>query len=105
MKTWLPCLLLAAGCGGGGAGGDRLAACDALLATVERVTACDRLDASQRTQLEQTVRSIKDALDRLEDVGPDRAPAELLGQAKQACAKQDAELRLLYEKVAPECLR
>jgi hypothetical protein len=101
MKPWLPCLLLAAGCGRGA----RVAECDALLATVERVTACDRLDASQRTQLEQTVRSIKDALDRLEGVGPDRAPAELLEQAKQACAQQDAELRRLYEKGAPECLR
>jgi hypothetical protein len=103
MKRWLALLLLlllAAGCGG-----ERVAACDALLATVERVAACDRLDATQRTQVEQTVRSIKDALDRLEDVGPDRAPAELLGQAKQTCAKQDAELRLLYEKGAPECLR
>lgn len=102
MKRWPPflLLLLAAGCSG-----ERVPECDALLATVERVAACDRLDATQRTQVEQSVRSIKDALDRLEDVGPDRAPAELLGQAKQACGKQDAELRLLYEKVAPECLR
>ncbi len=100
MRSWLPCLVLAAGCGG-----ERIAECDAMLATVEQVAACDRLDATQRTQVDQAVRSIKDALDRLEEVGPDRAPAELLGEARRTCAKQDAELRQLYEKVAPECLR
>ena len=97
---WIAWLVLAAGCSG-----ERIAECDAMLATLEQASACGRLDATQRAQLDQGVRSIKDALDRLEDVGPGRAPAELLDETKRTCAKQDAEIRQLYEKVAPDCLR
>jgi hypothetical protein len=93
---------LAAGCGGGG---ERVAECDALLGTVQSAATCGKLDRAQRTQLDQAAQSIKDALDRLEAVGPGRAPAELLNEAKRTCAKQDDEIRRLYEKVAPECLR
>jgi hypothetical protein len=101
MRSWLACLVLAAGCGGG----ERVVECDAMLATVEKASACGRLDATQRTQVDHAVRLIKDALDRLEDVGPGRAPAELLDETKRTCLKQEAEVRNLYEKVAPECLR
>jgi hypothetical protein len=100
MRGRLACLVLAAGCGG-----ERVAECDALVATLERVSACGRIDATQRAQIEQTVRTVKEALDRLEDVGPDRAPADLLNDAKRTCAKQDAEIRQLYGKLAPDCLR
>jgi hypothetical protein len=100
MRSWLACLVLAVGCGG-----ERLAECDALLATVEKIGACGRLHATQRTQIDQAAQSIKDALGRLEDVGPGRAPAELLNEAQRTCAKQDAALRQQYEKVGPECLR
>lgn len=88
-----------------GCGGERIAECDAMLATVEKVRACDRLDPTQRTQVEHAVRTIKDALDRLEDVGPDRAPGALLDETRRTCAKQDAEIQQLYQKVAPACLR
>jgi hypothetical protein len=91
---------LAAGCSG-----ERVAECDAMLVTVEKITACDRLEPTQRTQIDQAVRTMKDALDRLEAVGPDRAPADLLAETKRTCARQDAEIRQLYEKVAPACLR
>jgi len=97
---WFGWLLLAAGCSG-----ERVAECDAMLATVQQVLACGRLEPTQRTQVHQAAQSIEDALDRLEDVGPSRAPAELLHEAARTCAKQAAELRQLYEKVAPECLR
>jgi len=97
---WLGCLALAGGCGG-----ERIAECDAMVATVEKVGACDRLDATQRAQVDQAVRTIKDALDRLEDVGPSRAPAELLSETKRMCAKQNEAIRQMYEKVARECLR
>jgi hypothetical protein len=97
---WLGCLALAAGCSG-----ERVAECDAMLETVEKVGACDRLDTTQRAQIDQAVRSIRDALDRLEDVGPGRAPAALLSEAKATCAKQNEAIRQVYEKVAPECLR
>ena len=100
MRGWPFAIVLLAGCGG-----ERIAECDAMAATVEKVTACDRLDATQRMQVEQAMKSIEDALDRLGRVGPDRIPPELLGETRRTCAKQDAELRQLYEKVAPECLR
>ncbi len=101
MRGWLPCLVLACACGGG----ERIAECDAMLATIERVGACGRLDATQRAQIDHAVRTIKEALDRLEDVGPGRAPAHLVDEARSTCAKEDAEIRRLYENVAPDCLR
>jgi hypothetical protein len=100
VVVWAALAALAVGCGG-----ERVAECDAMMATVEKVRACDRLDATQRVQLEQSARMIKDALDKLEDVGPGRAPPELLDETKRTCAKQDAQIRQLYEKVAPVCLR
>jgi hypothetical protein len=101
VRRWLCCLALAAGCGSG----ERIAECDALLATLEKAGTCGRIDGSQRQQVDQAVRSIKEGLDLLEDVGPSRAPAALLDETKRTCARQDAEIRRLYEKDAPECLR
>jgi hypothetical protein len=99
-------LALCAGCalGAGCGGGERIAECDALVATLEKATTCGRLEAAQRSQIGHTVRSIKEALDRLEEVSPSRAPATVLEEARQACARQDTEIRRLYEKDAPECL-
>ena len=78
-----------AACGGG----ERVAECDALLGIVEQVRACDRLLASQRSQVEQAVQLLREGLDRLEAVGPDRAPPALLDETKRTCAKQAAEIR------------
>jgi len=85
--------------------GERVAECDAMLAVAQRASACGRIDAAQRMQVDQSVRTIKDALDRLEGVGPGQAPADLADEMKRTCAKQEAEIRRLYEKVAPECLQ
>jgi hypothetical protein len=108
-RRWLGVwLCLVAGCSGAGCGGgreDRVTECDAMRATLEQIGACPRLPAAQRAQIDQAVRTIRDSLDRLEDVGPDRAPPDLLEETRRTCAKQDGELRRLYEKVAPECLR
>jgi hypothetical protein len=84
---------------------ERIAECDALLATLEQVSECDRLEPGQRLQVEQAVRSMKESMDRLEDVGPGRVPATLLDETKRTCAKQDAQLRQLYANVTPACLR
>lgn len=88
-----------------GCGDERIGECDALRATVEQVAVCGKLERAQRVQVDQAARTLKDALDRLEDVGLGRAPAELVNEARRTCVKQDEDLRRLYEKVAPECLR
>lgn len=90
---------------GAGCGGERIEECDALVATARRAALCDRLEQPQRSGVEQAVRLIGDAIDRLEAVGPDRAPPELLSEIRRTCQKQDAEIRQMYEKAAPECLR
>jgi hypothetical protein len=90
---------------GAGCGGERIEECDALLATIKRAAACNRLEPPQRSGVEQAARMIGDAIDRLEAVGPDRTPPELLSEARRTCQKQDAEIRQMYEKAAPECLR
>ncbi|HWO26528.1 MAG TPA: hypothetical protein VNO30_47695 [Kofleriaceae bacterium] len=100
--AWAAGSVGSAGCSGGG---ERVAECDALLATLEKARACGRLEPSQRSQVGHTVRSIKEALDRLEEVSPNRAPATVLEEARRTCARQDAEIRRLYEKDAPECLQ
>lgn len=95
-------LALAAGCD---SGGQRLAECDSFLEAAEKAAACRRLDAAQRGQLRQTARTLEDALDRLADVGADRAPAELVTEVRRTCALQAAELQRLYAKDVPDCLR
>ena len=95
-------LASAAGCDGGG---PRLAECDSILATVEKVVTCRRLDDGQRGQLRQAARTLGDALDRLAGVGADRAPAALVTEVRRTCALQVAELQRVYEKDAPDCLR
>jgi len=96
-------LLLAAafGCGSG----DRIAECDRLVAVASKVGACKKLDRAQRAQVDQAVTSIREALDKLDDVGLDRAPPGAVSATGQSCAKQAEDLRLLYEKLAPECVR
>jgi hypothetical protein len=103
MRRWLGCLALVAGCSGGG--GERVVECDALMATLARGRACDRLDPAQRAQLGSSTRQLEEALDRLADVGPGWAPAGLLDEAKRTCARLDSEIRRAYEKDAPDCLR
>jgi hypothetical protein len=95
-------LASAAGCDGDG---PRLAECDSILATVEKVVTCRRLDDGQRGQLRQAARTLGDALDRLAGAGADRAPAELVSEVRRTCALQTAELQRVYEKDAPDCLR
>jgi hypothetical protein len=101
MRRWLGCLALVAGC----SGGERVAECDALMATVARAGACSRLPAAQRAQLRPSARQLEEALDRLAEVGPREAPAGLLDEARRTCARLDSELRQAYEKDAPDCLR
>jgi len=101
MRRWLGCLALVAGC----SGGERVAECDAMMATVARARACDRLAPAQRAQLGQSARQLEEALDRLADVGPGWAPAGLLEEAKRTCTRLDSEIRHAYEKDAPACLR
>lgn len=103
-RAWRRCIgviALVAGC----SGGERIAECDALAATLEKASACGRLESSQRVQVDHAVRSIKDALDRLDDVSPRRAPAAVLEEARRTCGRQDTEIRRIYEKDAPECFR
>lgn len=93
---------LAAGCDGDG---PRLAECDALLAAAGKIATCRRLEPPQRDQLRQAARTLEDALDRIAGAGADQAPAELVSEARKACATQAAELQKVYEKDVPDCLR
>jgi hypothetical protein len=88
------------GCGTG----DRIAECDRLVERVEKVSACPRIERSQRQQIEQAAKGIREALDRLSDVGFDKAPAGVVLTTRQSCTKQFEDIRQMYEKVAPECL-
>lgn len=90
----------AVGCGSG----ERIAECDGLLATVEKLAACEKISWTQRAALDQSRTSLVDALDRLEDVGTARAPASVLDEARRTCSKQIEDIQRMYEKVAPDCV-
>jgi hypothetical protein len=90
-----------AGCGSG----ERIAECDRLLEIATRASTCGKLDRAQRLQIENAVTTMRDALDKLEDVGVDRAPPAAVTTTRQSCAKQAEDLRQMYEKLAPECTR
>ena len=93
------------GAAGGCGSGERIAECDALLTTVEKAASCPKLSWPQRTAIEASRAALADSLDRLEDVGPARAPASVLDEARRMCSKQNEDIQRMYEKVAPECVR
>ena len=101
MRTLALIAALVAGCGSG----ERIAECDQLLAFAAKASACKKVDRAQRQQIDQAASTIRDSLDKLEDVGLDQAPPGAVTTTRQSCAKQAEDLRKMYEKLAPECVR
>ncbi|MBA3391383.1 MAG: hypothetical protein H0T89_02010 [Deltaproteobacteria bacterium] len=85
---------------------ERIKECDALVATAEKLEKCDKLDAASRTQIKSATKTIRDALQALDDVGgaSKAEPAQIEG-LRTTCQTQNESIIQLYEKVAPECLK
>lgn len=97
-------LLAVAACSSGG-GGERVAECDQLIATARKISQCDKLEPKNRQQLQQTLKLLDDATDRLETAGVDQAPRELIESTRKTCSQQHEQLRTSYQQLAPDCLR
>ena len=98
-KLILLALLAAAACSK-----TKIKECEALVSTAEKIEKCDKVPAENRTQIKQGVEQIRTALKMLEDVG-DQAPKDQLEMLARTCKEQNDQIRTMYEKVAPECLK
>jgi len=84
---------------------ERIKECDALVATAEKIEKCAKLDDKSRAQIKNATKTIKDALQMLDDVGgAGEAPKGQIDQLRQTCQSQHDSIVQLYKKVAPECL-
>ena len=78
--------------------------CEALVATAEKIQKCEKIPPESRKSIKDGVETIRSALKMLEDVG-DEAPKEQLDMLAKTCQRQNDQIREMYEKVAPECLK
>ena len=82
----------------------RVKECDDLVALAEKIEKCEKIPPESRKAMTAGIEQIRSALKTLEDVG-DQAPKEQLELLGRTCKGQVDQIREMYEKVAPECLK
>jgi len=85
-------------------GKERISECDALLATIETIAACEKLPAEAREAVKAKAKVIRAALDQIEERS-DRAPQSQVDAITANCRDHLKTIREQYAKVAPECLK
>jgi len=84
---------------------ERIAECDALVKTGEKIEKCPKIPADKRADITDGIKKMRGALQMLDDVGgADQAPKEQVDMLRRTCKQQDDNIIELYKKVAPECL-
>jgi hypothetical protein len=84
----------------------RVAECDAFVATIEKISKCDKLPAEQRTAVAESGKQIKDALKMIDDAGGvGDAPEDLVKTLRDTCKTQNTTVIEQFQKVAPECVK
>jgi hypothetical protein len=84
----------------------RVAECDAFVATIEKISKCEKLPAETRKQVAESGKTIKDALKAIDDVGGvGEAPKDLVDQLRDTCKTQNKTVIDDYTKLMPECMK
>lgn len=107
MSRHLLVLVLVVGVGSLGAcSKKRVAECDDFVKTAEKLGACDKLPAAQRSTMSASAKQIKDMLKTIDDAGGfDQAPKELVDEMRQTCKSQNERLVEEINKAFPDCLK
>ena len=84
----------------------RVAECDELVATIDKIAKCDKLPAESRKAIEESAKTIKDALKLIDDSGGvGDAPADLVQQMRDTCKTQNKSVVDQHMKLMPECMK
>ena len=90
----------------GGCSKKRVAECDEFVATIEKIAKCDKLPADQRKQVGDSAKTIKDALQMIDDAGGvGDAPPDLVQQMRDTCKTQNKTIVEQFQKLTPECMK
>ncbi len=84
----------------------RIAECDELLTTTEKISKCEKLPAETRKSVAEAGKTMKDALKMLDDAGGvGDAPKDLVDQLRDTCKTQHKTIVDEYSKLMPECVK
>ena len=84
----------------------RVAECDEFVATIDKITKCEKLPAESRKQVAESGQTIKDALKMIDDAGGvGDAPKDLVDQLRDTCKTQNKTVVDEYMKLMPECMK
>jgi hypothetical protein len=84
----------------------RIAECDALVDTFEKVAKCEKLPADTRKQVAEGAKTLKESLKMMDDAGDvGDAPKNLVDDLRNYCRTQDTAIVDEYKKLAPECMK
>jgi hypothetical protein len=84
----------------------RVAECDEFVATIDKISKCEKLPADSRKQVAESGKTIKDALKMIDDAGGvGDAPKDLVDQLRDTCKTQNKTVVDEYTKLMPECMK
>lgn len=84
----------------------RVAECDEFVATIDKISKCEKLPAESRKQVAESGQTIKDALKMIDDAGGvGDAPKDLVDQLRDTCKTQNKTVVDEYMKLMPECMK
>lgn len=91
---------------GTGCSKKRIAECDDFAATVDKIAKCDKLPAESRKEIENASKTMKDALQMIDDAGGvGDAPQDLVKQLRDTCKTQQKTIVDEFSKLAPDCVK
>ena len=79
----------------------RVAECDELLATIDKIVKCDKLPPESRKSLAESGKTIKGVLEGIDD----DARADVVQQIRDTCKTQNKSVVDQYLKLMPECMK
>jgi len=84
----------------------RVAECDEFVATIDKISKCEKLPAESRKSVADSGQTIKDALKMIDDAGGvGDAPKDLVDQLRDTCKTQNKAVVDQYTKLMPECMK
>ena len=84
----------------------RVAECDEFVATIDKIAKCPKLPEESRTSVQESAKTIKDALKLIDDAGGvGDAPDDLVKQLRDTCKTQNKTVVEQYTKLMPECMK
>lgn len=84
----------------------RIAECDHVVETLDKMAKCEKLPPELKTAVVDAHKTMKDALQQLDDAGgAGNAPKETVDQLAKMCKTQEDAMVEQVSKIAPDCTK